>query len=452
MKVAQCVSWYFPDSSGGCEVYVEGLTRCLDRIGVESVVLAPAVKDIPPYLHNGVPVIRYPIPANPTPRELGETAPARGLERFVELLKEQRADIYHQHSWRYGCGRFHLRRAKAAGLPTVLTAHMPEACCPRRTMMRNGDEECDGRLSIDACAPCLTGIRPDPWVQHLCALVPIPSRVSGLMQQRGPAALRRIGSGAEICTRIHRFQEHYLEMARNADKVVAVSRWLANAFYTNGVARDKVVVSQHGVYDVIHPAMPSVPGEKPGNGPLRLGFLGRWDAIKGAQIVIRAIRCLPASLPVHLTIHAMEANEADRTNRQEVLAELEGENRVRIMPPLERREVAAALGRFDMLVVPSQWLETGPLVVLEALATGVPVMGSSLGGIREYVEHGRNGWLVRHDDVTAWAEAIRMFAMDRDRLEVLRQGIRLVRRMEDVAAEMANLYRLLVPRVAVHST
>ena len=59
----------------------------------------------------------------------------------------------------------------------------------------------------------------------------------------------------------------------------------------------------------------------------------------------------------------------------------------------------AFLSRIDVLAVPSQWLETGPLVVLEAFAAGTPVIGSDLGGIRELVSDGRDGLLVPHDDV-----------------------------------------------------
>ena len=47
------------------------------------------------------------------------------------------------------------------------------------------------------------------------------------------------------------------------------------------------------------------------------------------------------------------------------------------------------LAGFDMLAVPSQWQETGPLVVFEAQALGVPVLGSDLGGIAELITPGK---------------------------------------------------------------
>ena len=45
------------------------------------------------------------------------------------------------------------------------------------------------------------------------------------------------------------------------------------------------------------------------------------------------------------------------------------------------------MANFDLLAVPSQWMETGPIVVLEAHAVGTPVLGANLGGIAELVHH-----------------------------------------------------------------
>ena len=97
-----------------------------------------------------------------------------------------------------------------------------------------------------------------------------------------------------------------------------------------------------------------------------------------------------------------------------------------------------------MIAVPSRGLETGPLVVLEAFAAGVPVLGSNLGGIAELVRDGVDGALVALDDVGAWAQAISDLSADRERIEKLRQGIQPPRTMRAVAAEMAVIYERLL--------
>jgi glycosyltransferase involved in cell wall biosynthesis len=103
--------------------------------------------------------------------------------------------------------------------------------------------------------------------------------------------------------------------------------------------------------------------------------------------------------------------------------------------------VADSMSSFDLIAVPSRWLETGPLVVLEAFAAGVPVLGSDLGGIAESVRNGVDGALVRPGDIDAWSEVISRFAADRRLVAALRQNVRPPRTIDEVAREMSEVYR-----------
>ena len=125
-----------------------------------------------------------------------------------------------------------------------------------------------------------------------------------------------------------------------------------------------------------------------------------------------------------------------------------GDSRVRFLPPVAPGAVIATLAGYDVTLVPSLWLETGPLVVYESFAAGVPVIGSDLGGIPEIVRDGVDGMLVRPGDVAAWGAALATVVRDRGRLDALRANVRPPRTMADAAREMAELYGRLVARVA----
>jgi glycosyltransferase involved in cell wall biosynthesis len=99
------------------------------------------------------------------------------------------------------------------------------------------------------------------------------------------------------------------------------------------------------------------------------------------------------------------------------------------------------LRSYDLLAVPSQGLETGPLVVLEAFAAGVPVIGSRLGSIAEIVRDEVDGVLVPNATAEGWAHALRRFSEDRGLIERLRTAVHPPRTMSTVAKEMATLYR-----------
>ena len=78
---------------------------------------------------------------------------------------------------------------------------------------------------------------------------------------------------------------------------------------------------------------------------------------------------------------------------------------------LAPREVADALATADALVLPSA-SEGRPVVVLEAMAAGVPVIATDIPGTRELVSHGETGLLFEPDDELGLASALRSISLD----------------------------------------
>ena len=106
-------------------------------------------------------------------------------------------------------------------------------------------------------------------------------------------------------------------------------------------------------------------------------------------------------------------------------------------------ELMRRLVDFDVCVVPSLYLETGPLVVLEAFAVGLPVIGSRLGGIAELVTHDVDGLLFEPGDADGLAACLQRLIEEAEFLDRLRAGIQTPRTMADVAREMAEVYQEL---------
>jgi glycosyltransferase involved in cell wall biosynthesis len=106
--------------------------------------------------------------------------------------------------------------------------------------------------------------------------------------------------------------------------------------------------------------------------------------------------------------------------------------------------VVGVMADYDLVAIPSRWLETGPLVALEAFAAGIPVLGANLGGIAELVRNGIDGFLVPPDDVAAWAAAIARFAENRNLVREMRGRITAPRSMEAVVDDMAMVYSAVV--------
>ena len=420
----QATGYFFPDSTGGTEVYVEGLARGLEQLGCATTVIAPSA-DMSAADHSwrGLRVRRYPW------GYAGDQAHA-GFDKFLGLLDQSRADIYHQHSWSGGCSDLHLRAAKERGFRTVTTVHMAGNICLSGTMMRAGKQPCDGRLDEQVCSECWAVSR-----KGVPAAIARPIARLSRMAVRGGAPLMKSLAGLTSAFDGHRVRfEH---MARHSDRIVAVCQWAFDALLLNGIAREKLSLCRQGIEDALPPALRRP--ERVAGSALRVGFLGRYDPIKGLHVLARAFRRLPAVLPIELHIHGVANGPAERDYAAVIRSIADGDPRIHFLPPVGREAIWDALSGFDVLAVPSQLLETGPLVVIEAQAAGTPVLGSDLGGISELVTRGSRGWLVAHDSVDAWAAELKRLSEARD-AACGPMPARDVRTMRDVACETLELY------------
>src|SRR5262249_49461969 len=145
---------------------------------------------------------------------------------------------------------------------------------------------------------------------------------------------------------------------------------------------------------------------------------------------------------VQLFIHAVPGTADESAYERGVRKLADGDPRVAFAPALPRSEVAATMSQHDALVVPSVWLETGPLVVFEAQAVGLYGVGSRRGGIAELVDKSDGGELVEPSSVPAWTAVIARLAARHANAALPRRPCK-VRTMAATAAEMADLYRSL---------
>jgi glycosyltransferase involved in cell wall biosynthesis len=162
-------------------------------------------------------------------------------------------------------------------------------------------------------------------------------------------------------------------------------------------------------------------------------------------LLIRAVRELPG-LPLELHLFGVTQSARNSAYHRDLERLAGGDPRIAFFPSVPNGEVVELLRvGYNVLAVPSRWLETGPLVVLEAFAAGVPVIGARLGGIAELVSDEVDGLLVEPDSVIAWHRALSRVAHDRELLVRLERGVRPPRSMPAVAEEILALYARLVP-------
>lgn len=139
-----------------------------------------------------------------------------------------------------------------------------------------------------------------------------------------------------------------------------------------------------------------------------IGAVGRFSEEKGHRYLIEAMADLRQRLPeARLVLVGYGALEGDLKSRAAGLG-LDG--RVTFAG---ERDSAELLASFDLFVQPSLYESQG-LAILEAMAAGVPVVATGVGGVRDAVRDGETGLLVAPADPAALAGAIVRLAEDRD--------------------------------------
>lgn len=160
-------------------------------------------------------------------------------------------------------------------------------------------------------------------------------------------------------------------------------------------------------------------------------MLARLLVDKGVREYAEAARTVRAQLPEARFLLAGPVDPNPSAIDQAELEQWSEEGVIEYLGSLD--DVSAALGNCRYYVLPS-YREGTPRSVLEAMATGRPVITTDVPGCRETVEHGRNGLLVEPRDADALAEAmLELLQMPKDEVERMgEESTRLVRERFDV--------------------
>jgi glycosyltransferase involved in cell wall biosynthesis len=175
-----------------------------------------------------------------------------------------------------------------------------------------------------------------------------------------------------------------------------------------------------------------------------VGFLGRLSPEKGPEVFLRAALLAHARLPDAHFVLVGDGPLAPML--EESIAGLKLEGRVHLAGL--RRDVSAVLNDMDVLVSSSH-SEAMPLAVMEAMASGLPVVATRVGGVPDMIAQGESGWLVAPNDFDEIAARVVQILATPGELERMGRAARAraVDKMalSDTVERMAQLLARLAP-------
>jgi glycosyltransferase involved in cell wall biosynthesis len=279
---------------------------------------------------------------------------------FKRILDQEQPDVVHVHnsfplmspSIYYACHE--------AGVPVVQTLHNYRLLCPGALFFRDGKvcEDCTQHGLLRGVAHgCYRGSRPQT------------AAVVGML-----ATHRTLGTWSE-----------------KVDCYIALTEFARQKFIAGGLPAEKIVVKPN-----FHDPDPGM-RESLGEGAV---FVGRLDEQKGVRTLFNAWQKFNIQIPLNIIGDGPLLEELRRRKEDSKL------ERVSIEGRKSHGETLAAIQSARFLIFPSQWYECFPVTLVEAFASGVPVVASRLGAMAEIIEDRHTGILFNPGDPADLAQKI----------------------------------------------
>jgi glycosyltransferase involved in cell wall biosynthesis len=279
------------------------------------------------------------------------------------VARRTRPDVAHVHNTWFALSPSVVAALDGAGVPVVMTLHNYRLLCANASLFR------DGR-------PCEDCVGSHPWhgVRHRC-------------YRRSVASSTAVAATISLNRLVGTWQRH-------VRLFLVLNDFARRRFVSGGLPEDRIWVKPNFVSDPGRRATP--PSES-----RTVLFVGRLTPEKGVGELLEA---WPAAGSAGLELVVI----GDGPMRAEL--ERRVPPAVRFLGQLAPPAVQEWMLRARALVFPSWLYEGQPLSVLEAFASGLPVLASRLGGNAELVGAVGDQWLVRSQDAAALARGLQTLA------------------------------------------
>lgn len=423
MNILQVSRHHWDISVGGVESYLKDLIAVLKGLDIHCDILT--------FLNPGDP----PILSDPSRKtHLVPLLNHIDSQNFVEKINQA---IYCNH---YDVAHIHFFRPEEAlvarvlaksGIPCVFTFHLPASLCYRGALMRWGKKVCDGEVKAFRCAACRIHrkIQPTPPV-FAYLLTPLMWVMSKFYRTDFLAGFKQ---SIDYWGMTRGYEVHLKEFLKTCRFSIACGKWSIDVLKRNGVPEERIAYIAQGLPSSFGA---SIRKQQNDNHLFRIGYIGRLSEEKGVHFLVKAF-CQTSSPNARLMIHG--SSERTQSNYELHLRSIAADdNRVQFLTRVPHEKIKQVYNNLDILAVPSNCPETGPLVIWEALSCGVPVVASPLIGHPQLLDNGI-GIIVQDHSVKGWAAVLESLISGRISLRIP-ENMEL-RTMKTVGAETANLYK-----------
>jgi glycosyltransferase involved in cell wall biosynthesis len=408
MKIQFAITEYLPDVFGGAEVYTHNLATALAERGHEVSVVSPGIVRRNTEEHedvtDGIPVHRFAfVPHHITPAEYAVRFYPELYDEALEWFRGTRPDVVHvTNSWFMAPVVF---AAATCGIPVIGTHVDFLWHCKESHLLKPDGESCDNWPEQD-CRACHADLKDEEW--------------DAVWSRR--QAMYRLQ--AEV------YALHHCPCQLLAEQILAL-----------GANPETVEVWPYGVPDSLLLQRRT----KHSGDTLHLGFIGRWNRIKGIDVLLDAMALLKDRQDIELHLYGEQEVWNSDDYGAEMAEKAAALKQVFNHGRFEPSELGKVHQSIDCMVTPSIWPENSPVSIQESLALGTPVICADGAGMTNLIEHGRSGLVFVSRNAASLAERVVALADDTELLGRLQRNAKCLGRISEDVARFEGVYTAALP-------
>jgi glycosyltransferase involved in cell wall biosynthesis len=444
LKIIFASVFYLPQAVGGIEYYIHNLAKGLLQKGFDVKIAVPAYEDydinMNDYVLDGLQVIRFNgYNAESNKLHMAGVVPNESLAHFKKLLEREKPDVVHfnQLTNSSGISLHHIQTAKECGAKIVYTNHLAEFICLRGDLRYKSTTACDGIVTNKKCTSCM--LQKKGMNKTIAAVLTLADSITAMVV--GKKNYTRQLMPVTFPGFAARWQISKIEsVIMMSDRFVSIAEWSSNLLKKNGWYNTNCITIKTGLFKNI--PVQNSSSNYDGKRPLKIIYMGRIVPVKDLAVLIKAVKKIDTGL-AELHIYGPKGHLAYSTYIDECRDLATGFHNIIFHTPVDNSEVVRLMKEHDILCLPSRGIEMAPLVIQEAMAAGIPVLGSSLPAIEEWVKDGQNGLIFSISDESSLQAKLMEIINNPALLQSLKDNIKPPQSFETVVDDYARLYRSL---------
>ena len=365
MKIIHILPWTSINNIGGTEKYILNMSNEQALNGHECILLSPSLIKKEYYLDKLRVVESNLIKNDGCYSQRIGIKPPENIKEFEKFIINEVPDIVYFHCfWPYQY--FYLDFLSKQKIKTVVIPHLSNLLCLQGELKYKNTTNCDGKAELYKCFECVSSRVKNPFLTKLIFYFSI--NIDLKIINRSNLLIRIMSKKLEVKTFINNIKIFNISSV----SIHALSPWYYDVLLKN-INSENLTLTKKTVKKDINISA------KNNTGKIKLLFVGRLVYSKGIDYLFNTFIKLN-SQKYKLTIIGPPDSSYSLPNFDNSQFDID------ILGPKNSDEVKFEMQKADYLIVPSRAIEMKPLVIIEAIAEGLPVIGVSFGGVRDLIE------------------------------------------------------------------